>query len=169
MNDEASIGKKTVRDVDVSGKRVLVRADLNVPLEDGAVGDDTRIRESLPTVRYLIEHGAMVILCSHLGRPKGVTPELTLAPVAARLGNLLNQEIFFATDCVGPREILEDGRFGRSRTFASTPKKRRTTLSSPASSPRWPICSSTTHSGRRIARTLPPRVSPTIFRPLPAS
>lgn len=96
------IGKKTVRDIDVAGKRVLVRADLNVPLEDGVVTDDTRIRESLPTIQYLLDHGAQVIVCSHLGRPKGADPELSLAPVAGRMSNLLGQEVLFADDCVGP-------------------------------------------------------------------
>jgi len=96
-----SIGKKTVRDVDVRGKRVLVRADLNVPLEDGAVGDDTRIRESLPTIRYLVEKGAKVIVCSHLGRPKGPDASLSLAPVASRLAELLGLPVAFASDCVG--------------------------------------------------------------------
>jgi phosphoglycerate kinase len=99
------IGKKTVRDIDVAGKRVLVRADLNVPLEDGIITDDTRIKESLPTIRYLQEHGAQVIVCSHLGRPKGVDPELSLAPVAGRMSNLLGQEVLFAEDCVG--EVAE--------------------------------------------------------------
>ena len=96
------IGKKTARDIDVAGKRVLVRADLNVPLDDGQVGDDTRIRESLPTIEYLIGKGAKVIVCSHLGRPKGVDPALSLAPVAGRMSNLLGREVLFAEDCVGP-------------------------------------------------------------------
>ncbi len=96
------IGKKTVRDIDVAGKRVLVRADLNVPLEDGKITDDTRIRESLPTIKFLLEKGAQVIVCSHLGRPKGVDPELSLAPVAGRMSNLLGSEVLFAEDCVGP-------------------------------------------------------------------
>jgi len=98
---EQSIGKKTVRDIDVAGKRVLLRADLNVPLENGTVADDTRIRESLPTIKYLLEQGATVILCSHLGRPKGRDESLSLAPVAGRLGNLLNRDVIFAEDCVG--------------------------------------------------------------------
>lgn len=102
MSDEAAgIGKKTVRDIDVSGKRVLVRADLNVPLEDGRVTDDTRIRESLPTIKYLLEHGALVIVCSHLGRPKGRDEALSLGPVAGRMGNLLDRNVLFAEDCVG--------------------------------------------------------------------
>lgn len=96
------IGKKTVRDISVAGKRVLVRADLNVPMEDGVITDDTRIRESLPTITYLLEQKAQVIVCSHLGRPKGPDPELSLAPVAGRMGNLLGQEVLFAEDCVGP-------------------------------------------------------------------
>ena len=95
------IGKKTVRDVDVAGKKVLVRADLNVPLENGVVTDDTRIRESLPTIQYLLEQGAKVIVCSHLGRPKGPDPELSLEPIAGRMANLLGQEVLFAADCVG--------------------------------------------------------------------
>jgi len=101
MSGTESIGKKTVPDVDVRGKRVLVRADLNVPLEDGAVGDDTRIRESLPTIRYLVEKGAKVIVCSHLGRPKGPDASLSLAPVASRLAELLGLPVAFASDCVG--------------------------------------------------------------------
>jgi phosphoglycerate kinase len=96
------IGKKTIRDVDVAGKRVLVRADLNVPMEGGVITDDTRIRESLPTISYLLDQKARVIVCSHLGRPKGPDPELSLAPVAGRMGNLLGQEVLFAEDCVGP-------------------------------------------------------------------
>ncbi|HEY5475642.1 MAG TPA: phosphoglycerate kinase, partial [Tepidiformaceae bacterium] len=99
---EQGIGKKTVRDIEVSGKRVLLRADLNVPMENGVVTDDTRIRESLPTLKYLLDHGAKVIVCSHLGRPKGVDPAFSLAPVAGRLGNLLGREVFFVDDCVGP-------------------------------------------------------------------
>ena len=99
---ESGIGKKTVRDIDVAGKRVLVRADLNVPLENGVVTDDTRIRESLPTIQYLLDHGAKVIVCSHLGRPTGRDESLSLAPVAGRMGNLLGREVLFVEDCIGP-------------------------------------------------------------------
>lgn len=97
----ASIGKRTVRDLDVAGKRVLLRADLNVPLAGGQVADDTRIRESIPTVDYLCEHGAIVVLCSHLGRPKGPDPSLSLAPIARVLSKLLKRPVAFAPDCVG--------------------------------------------------------------------
>ncbi|MEX1102801.1 MAG: phosphoglycerate kinase, partial [Dehalococcoidia bacterium] len=95
------MGKKTVRDVEVAGKTVFVRADLNVPLDRGTVADDTRIRESLPTIQYLLDHGAKVIVCSHLGRPKGRDESLSLAPVAGRMGNLMNREVLFVEDCVG--------------------------------------------------------------------
>lgn len=96
--------KKTIRDIDVRGKRVLVRADFNVPLdEDGAIADDTRIRASLPTIRYLCERDARIILCSHLDRPKGVVEErLRLALVANRLSVLLDRPVAALQDCVGP-------------------------------------------------------------------
>ena len=86
---------------DLSGKRVLVRADLNVPLKNGQITDDGRIRASLATIRHLTEAGARVLVCSHLGRPKGNDPELSLAPVARRLEELLGQPVAFAEDSVG--------------------------------------------------------------------
>ena len=94
--------KKTVRDIDVNGKKVLVRVDFNVPLKDGVVGDDTRIRGALPTIQYLLDNGAAVILCSHLGRPKGErNPQYSLAPVAEYLKGLVSNPVYFADDCIG--------------------------------------------------------------------
>lgn len=96
--------KKTVKDVDVSGKRILVRADFNVPLEHGEVADDARIRACLPTIVYLLQRRARVILCSHLGRPKGeVQEDLRLTPVARSLTRLLDRGVTLLGNCVGDR------------------------------------------------------------------
>lgn len=98
------MNKKTVRDIHVLGKKVLVRVDFNVPLDpgSGAIADDTRIRVSLPTIKYLLDNKAKVILCSHLGRPAAREEGLSLAPVAQRLSQLLGQEVKMAVDCIGP-------------------------------------------------------------------
>jgi phosphoglycerate kinase len=95
------MNKRTIRDLDPSGKRILVRVDLNVPLKDGKVADDTRIRATLPTIRYLRERGGMVVLASHLGRPKGPDPKQSLTPVAERLRELLGVPVLLLPDSVG--------------------------------------------------------------------
>ena len=95
--------KKNIEDVEVAGKRVLVRCDFNVPLKDGKITSDKRIVEALPTIKYLMDKGAKVILCSHMGKPKGaVVPKYTLAPVAARLTELLGTTVELAADTIGP-------------------------------------------------------------------
>jgi phosphoglycerate kinase len=97
------VAKRSVKDLDLKGRRVLIRVDFNVPIKNGAITDETRIRASLPTITYAIDRGARsVILCSHLGRPKGKrNPEYSLKPVATALSTLLNRPVTFAEDCVG--------------------------------------------------------------------
>ena len=99
-----NLHKKTMDDVQLRGKRVIIRADFNVPLDELLqITDDTRIRSTLPTINRVVDEGAKVILCSHLGRPKGAfEPKYSLAPVAKRLGRLLGKEVIFAPDCIGP-------------------------------------------------------------------
>ncbi len=98
------MNKKTIRDIDVAGKRVLVRVDFNVPLDAGQhITDDTRIKAALPTLQYLLDHGAALILMSHLGRPDGkVVDKMRMAPVAQRLGELLHRPVETTADCIGP-------------------------------------------------------------------
>src|SRR5713226_6462910 len=96
------MAKLSIRDLDLSGERVFIRVDFNVPLENGRVTDDARIRETLPTLRLALSRGARLVLASHLGRPKGKPdPKYSLKPVAAKLAELLGAEVGFAADCVG--------------------------------------------------------------------
>lgn len=108
--------KKTVKDINLRGKRVLLRADYNVPIEDGKITDDYRIKQSLPTIEYLLRQDCSVVICSHLGRPDGkYDKQYSLAPVARRLNKLLGRHVFFVQDCVGPEaesavKALEPGQ-----------------------------------------------------------
>ncbi|MGL5767238.1 MAG: phosphoglycerate kinase [Sarcina sp.] len=127
-----NFNKKTIEDVQVKGKRVLVRCDFNVPLKDGVITDENRLVGAMPTIKYLVDNGAKVILCSHMGKPKGeVKPELSLAPVAKRLSTLLGKEVVFAADDVvvgenakkavaamkdGDVVLLENTRFRKEET-----------------------------------------------------
>ena len=134
-----ALNKKSIKDIDVKGKRVLVRCDFNVPLDNGVITNDKRIVASLPTIKYLLEHGAKVILCSHLGRPKGeVMPEFSLKPVAARLSELLGLEVKMADDVVGDSAkalaaglkegevlLLENVRFEKGETKNDPELSRR--------------------------------------------
>ncbi len=98
------MNKLTIEDIPIKGKRIFIRTDFNVPLDhDLNITDDTRIRSTLPTINYAIDEGAFIILASHLDRPDGVNPRLSLAPVAKRLQRFLGKEVFFAPDCVGPQ------------------------------------------------------------------
>lgn len=122
--------KKTIADIDLKGKKALVRVDFNVPIKDGKVSDDTRIQAAMPTIKYLLDQGAALILCSHLGRPKeGPDPQFSMKPVADHLSKLLGKPVAFAEDCIGPVAekaakalkpgdvlVLENTRFHKEET-----------------------------------------------------
>ena len=166
---------RTLDNLDVAGKRVLLRADLNVPVRDGRISDLTRLERLTPTIRELVEKGARVIVCSHFDRPKGKrVPEMSLAPIAAALGEVLGQRVRFAEDCVGvPAEqavdrmargdvlVLENTRFHAERGEERSRHGRRPWRS-------WPMSTSTTPSPRRIARTPAPRAWRICCPPMPA-
>ena len=178
--------KMTIEDVNVQGKRVLVRVDFNVPLDaNKKITDENRIVGALPTIKYLVKNGAKVVLCSHLGRPKGqFNDKYSLAPVAVRLSQLLGQEVKMCKDVVGEDAdrvtaalqegevcLLENLRFHKEEE-ANDPefaKKQPTIPSSPRSWPPTPTCSSTTRSAPRTAPTPPPRASPTTCPAWPAT
>jgi len=152
--------KLTIQDLDLRGKRVFIRVDFNVPLKDGVVTDDTRIRETLPTLKLAIEKGGRLVLASHLGRPKGgPDAKFSLRPAAKKLEELLGKPVAFAADCVGPEaeaqsKALKDGDVLVLETCAFTPRKRRTTKVSRSN---WPPCATASSSamllGPRTART----------------
>jgi phosphoglycerate kinase len=110
------MAKVSVKDLDLRGKKVFIRVDFNVPIKNGAIKDDTRVRASLPTIKYVLEQGGTAVCASHLGRPKGgPNPEMSLRPVAARLGELLGRPVVFAEDCIGEpakRAVAEAGSNG---------------------------------------------------------
>ncbi|MEA2330728.1 MAG: phosphoglycerate kinase [Thermoleophilaceae bacterium] len=111
-------GKRTVRDLEIGeGERVLARVDFNVPLEDGRVADDARIRAALPTIELLLERGARLVLCSHLGRPKGRDPKTSLKPVSERLGELIDATVLQAPDVIGPEVRRGVDRLGRGEVL----------------------------------------------------
>ena len=108
-----NLNKKTVRDLDLNGKRVVMRVDFNVPLKDGVITDDTRIQAALPTIKYILENGASLVLLSHLGRPKGeVKAEYSLKPCAVKLAELLGKDVKMAADCIGPEVVAMASALG---------------------------------------------------------
>ena len=139
------LDKKTVDDLNVAGKKVLVRCDFNVPLKNGVITDENRIVAALPTIKKLIADGGKVVLCSHLGKPKGEPkPELSLAPVAKRLSELLGKEVVFAADdeVVGANAkaavaAMKDGDVVCCRTPVTAKKRPKTAKSSAASWRLW--------------------------------
>ena len=170
-----SFPKASVRDAEVAGRRVLVRVDFNVPLAEGRVADDMRIRAALPTIELLRERGAAPILVSHLGRPKGrVEPSLSMRPVAERLAELLGSEVHRAPAVVGGDVETMAGGWARAksccwRTCASSRARPRTTRSSPKRWPGSPTSTSTTPSAPPIAPTPAPPPSRASCRATPAS
>ena len=156
------MSKLSIRDLDLTGKRVFMRVDFNVPLEDGRVTDDTRIRETLPTLKLARERGARLVLASHLGRPKGKPdPKYSLRPVAAKLAELLGAPVDFAADCVGAEAEAKSRALANGGVLAAGKRalprrgrsQRRSIFAATGGAVRW-ACSCATRSVRRIARTL---------------
>ena len=166
---------RTLDQADVKGKRVLLRVDLNVPMENGKVTDATRIERVAPTITEIADKGGKVILLAHFGRPKGPDPKESLKPIAAAVAHAVKRHVAFAEDCIG-----DEGR-GRGRgdearrhpavwrTPASTRARRRTIRRSSPSSPSSATSGSTTPSRRRTARMPRPKGSATSCPPTPAA
>ena len=170
------MNKKTVRDIDVKGKRILMRVDFNVPMdENGHITDESRIVGALPTIEYLVNQKAKVVLCSHMGRPKGeFNKKYSLAPVAKRLGELLKQEVAMAKDVSALTPTALSPRCRRAgllclKTSVFTRRRRRMTR---LLQPSWlPMATSmsTTRSARRTAPTPARKAWRTICPPFPVS
>ena len=166
------LSKKTIDDIDVKGKRVLVRVDFNVPMKDGVITNDNRIVAALPTIKKLVADGGKVILCSHLGKPKnGPEAKFSLAPCAVRLSELLGQPVVFADDdtVVGDNAkaavaAMKDGDVVVLQNTRFRKERPRTWSPSPASWPAWLTCMSTTLSALPTAPTAPLPVLPTTSR-----
>ena len=154
----AYLSKKNVEDLQVAGQRVLVRCDFNVPMKEGVITNDNRIVAALPTIQYLINNKAKVILCSHMGKPKGEPkPELSLAPVAVRLSEKLGQPVVFAADdeVVGENARKAVAAMNDGDVVLKRPRTAKTSL---RISLLWPICLLTTRSVRLTVPTAPPSV-----------
>ena len=169
--------KKTVQDVDVRGKKVLLRCDFNVPQdkETGAITSDKRIVAALPTIRYLLDNGAAVIACSHLGKPKGEwKAKLTLAPVAQRLSQLLGQEVIFAKDIVGEdakakAAALKPGQIMLLENLRFDIREEKNDPGFAGSWRIWRSCMCPTPSAPFTVPTPPPQAWRPICPPCPAS
>ena len=171
-----NLNKMTIEDVQVSGKKVLVRCDFNVPLDaEGNITDETRINAALPTIRYLLDNGAAVILCSHLGRPKGeYNMKYSLAPVAKRLSEKLGFEVKLAKDVVGPdakklAAEVEPGKAVLLENVRFEPGEEKNDPELAKSWLPWRSCTSPTRSAPCIARTPRPRAWRGTCPPSPAS
>jgi len=155
------MNKMTVRDISLRSKRVLMRVDFNVPMAKDIVTDDKRIKAALPTIQYVLDEGASLILMSHLGRPKGsgFEPEFSLKAAAEALAKLLGKPVQMAPDCVGPKvevmaRILKPGEVLMLENTASTRRKRRMTWNWPSRWPAWPTSTLTMPLALRTPRPL---------------
>ena len=166
------LGKKTIDDQNYCGKKVLVRCDFNVPMKDGVITNENRINAALPTIQKLVNDGAKVILCSHLGKPKnGPEAKFSLAPVAVALSAKLGKTVVFADDdnVVGENAkaavaAMNNGDVVLLQTPVSARKRPRTCLSSARSWLLWQMHTLTMHSAAATVHTAPPQVSPTTSR-----
>ena len=163
------MNKKNIRDINLKGKKVFVRVDFNVPMDENQnITNATRIEKTLPTIKYLLEQGAAVILACHVGRPtEAREPKFSTKPIAKKLAELLGQEVKWAEDCIGePAETAAAAlQPGEVLLLENTSKKRRTIPNSRNNSPRSRTSPLTTHSASATVHTLPTLVLPTSSKP----